>query len=159
MQRKTLQVEQDERFFRRNWIIQRIGWIAMALIIVAGLLGLFGAPGPLSRARASRGPIEVEFDRLVRMNAPSEIHIDVGSSGPRFAVSLNRDFVDAVEIRSITPSPKSVEIRNDRVLYTFEAGRSPRVTYSIEYLKMGAREGRIGLEGGPSLTIRPTVYP
>jgi hypothetical protein len=43
------QIDEDLNFQRREWKIQRAGWVTMALVIIAALLGVFGA-GPLSSA-------------------------------------------------------------------------------------------------------------
>ena len=42
-----LQIHQDLCQERREWKIQRVGWLLMALMLVAALAGLLG-PGPLS---------------------------------------------------------------------------------------------------------------
>ena len=56
-----LEVGQDLDFQRREWAVQRVGWGAMALVILAALLGLFGSSGPLSRAATNAA------DDLVRL--------------------------------------------------------------------------------------------
>ncbi len=48
---RTLDVEEDMAFQRRNWRAERIGWAAMVAIVIAAVLGLF-ASGPLSWATA-----------------------------------------------------------------------------------------------------------
>ena len=60
-----LEISQDLTFQRRSWIVQRVGWVMLALLILAALGGLFG-PGPLSRARAGPhdGPLWVEYQRF-----------------------------------------------------------------------------------------------
>ena len=44
-----LEIEQDHDFQRRSWRLQRAGWIVLSLVLLAGLLGLFGS-GPLAHA-------------------------------------------------------------------------------------------------------------
>lgn len=36
----------DIAYQRREWIAQRIGWVTIALLVVAALLGLLGSVGP-----------------------------------------------------------------------------------------------------------------
>ncbi|HET8720461.1 MAG TPA: hypothetical protein VFM24_00430, partial [Nitrospira sp.] len=44
-----IQFDQDLRFQERIWRIERVGWLAMAAILFAAVLGLFGR-GLLSQA-------------------------------------------------------------------------------------------------------------
>lgn len=37
-----LEISQDLEFQKRSWTIQRVGWVVIALLILAGLLGVFG---------------------------------------------------------------------------------------------------------------------
>lgn len=57
-----LEVSQDLNFQRREWVVQRVGWVVMAVLLVAALLGLFG-PGPLSKsiAGSASGPVRAEY--------------------------------------------------------------------------------------------------
>lgn len=63
-----LELGQDLPFQRREWAVQRIAWAAMAAVLTAALLGLFGS-GPVSDA-------VVETDELRGWSTP-------GSSGGR----------------------------------------------------------------------------
>ena len=51
---QELQIEQDMGFQRTEWVVQRAGWVGMALLILAALVGLLGR-GPLSAAVARAG--------------------------------------------------------------------------------------------------------
>jgi hypothetical protein len=37
-----LQIDEHYRSQRRSWVADRIGWVVMALVMVAALAGLFG---------------------------------------------------------------------------------------------------------------------
>jgi hypothetical protein len=45
-----LEIQEDLPFQRREWLVERVAWGVMALLIVAALLGLFGT-GPDDRWR------------------------------------------------------------------------------------------------------------
>jgi hypothetical protein len=49
-----LDIERNHRFQRREWCLERFGWLLLALIILAGLLGLLGT-GRFSRTATDRG--------------------------------------------------------------------------------------------------------
>jgi hypothetical protein len=63
-----LQIDEDLAFQRREWKIQRVGWGAMALVIIAALLGVFGT-GPLSNATLEREGLRLEYERFCRFAA------------------------------------------------------------------------------------------
>jgi hypothetical protein len=52
---------------RREWRVDRVGWVVMGLILVAGLLGVWGG-GLLGSVTAtgSDGRVLVDYDRFVR---------------------------------------------------------------------------------------------
>ena len=66
----------NERALRREWRFERIGWGVIALVLVAGSVGLFG-DGRLASASASTtaGGAVVHYERVVRHGAPSEISL------------------------------------------------------------------------------------
>jgi len=56
----------DIAYQQREWRVQRIGWVAMALIVVAALLGASGSAGPLATARATASDGSRELHILLR---------------------------------------------------------------------------------------------
>ena len=58
----------------KTWRVQRVGWAVMALLVAAGLAGVF-ARGPLSRAEAQGQGLRLEYERFERYQAPSEIRV------------------------------------------------------------------------------------
>jgi hypothetical protein len=109
-----LEIEQNLAQQRREWTIQRIGWVVMVLLALAALLGLFGG-GPFSEGTAGDrdGPLWVEYPRFARLQAPAELRLHVGSEavpGNEARVWLDRDFIENVQIQHITPEPDRVEL-------------------------------------------------
>jgi len=62
-----LQINEDMEFQRRSWIVQRVGWLVFALVILLAALGLFG-DGILSDAKAGQeeGALWLEYPRFKR---------------------------------------------------------------------------------------------
>ena len=56
------------RFQKREWVWQRAGWVALALFLLAGLAGVFGA-GPLANVTVRNAAGEFEYQRFVRRHA------------------------------------------------------------------------------------------
>ncbi|HEU4345558.1 MAG TPA: hypothetical protein VFU31_28750, partial [Candidatus Binatia bacterium] len=54
MSKRSLEIEEDLRFQERAWVVQRVGWGVMLLVIVATAAGMFGE-GALSSATVGDG--------------------------------------------------------------------------------------------------------
>jgi len=72
----SLEIVQDMTFQRRAWVVQRIAWVVMLLIVVAAVLGLF-ATGPLSgtTAKTDDGVLTIEYGRFARHDAQTDLLI------------------------------------------------------------------------------------
>lgn len=68
-----LDIAQDLEHQRREWVIERIGWAIMALILLAALAGLLGS-GPLSNARIDHpgSHLSAEYNRFERYQSPTK---------------------------------------------------------------------------------------
>lgn len=161
-----LQINQDMPHQRREWRAQRIGWLAMALLLVAALAGLLG-PGPLSSSVASApdGALRVEYDRFERLQAPNELRIglpaDVAGAGS-VRLRLNREFVENADIERFDPQPESVAVDADGFVYEFvvnPAGSAPTVIAHYQYRTAGSTPVRVSIEGGPAVAFSQWVYP
>ncbi|MCA3748452.1 MAG: hypothetical protein AB1425_06300 [Actinomycetota bacterium] len=164
-----LEIGQDLRFQRRMWAIQRIGWAVMALSILAALLGLFGGAGPLSVAVVGKeeAPISVEqYYRFLRYGAPTTLRVHVDAppgTGGEVCVWIDREYLESVQVQSVTPEPARVEAGSGRLTYVFDAeiepGQPTAFTFTLQPEKLGAIGGWVGLEGGPSVRVEQFVYP
>ena len=105
IQRRDIDVQDDLRFTRGSWTVERVGWGLLAAFLVAGFLGLLG-PGLFSRATA-HGPLTVEYERFSRLQNEEEIRVRL-LPGTRSLWVENR-FLAAVRITSVTPEPESVK--------------------------------------------------
>lgn len=165
-QKDGLQIERDASFQRREWLIQRVGWVAMTAVLAAALAGLLG-DGPLSHAVAGErgGALWIEYQRFGRWQAPEEMHVHLGAGqakGGRARIWLDRDFVERLEIDGVTPPPAAVEARADRATYEFlapEEGGDLEITFNVKPQHWGRKHGRIGVEGGPAVAMSELVYP
>lgn len=139
------------RFQQRDWIVQRAGWIVMALIALAGLIGLFGS-GPLSGAVAGdqRSPLWVEYERFSRIQAPTSIRVYAGADliqDGQLRLWVNRSFLDQYQVQSLTPHPQEMTIQPHRLTYTFAAlkGNGPAViTFHLMPQRVGRHAAQIG---------------
>jgi hypothetical protein len=163
-----LEVDEDLEFQRKSWTVQRVGWVVMALFVIAAAAGLLGS-GPLSHATADvPGVMAVEYQRFARLETSETLTIRLEPAAiPAGTVrlSVNREFLDASKVASVLPAPRRVESAAGRLVFVFAVAepRTPMVvTFSIEPQEIGRSQGIIGLESIPEpryVTFRKLVYP
>jgi hypothetical protein len=165
--RGRLDVGEDLRFQRREWAVQRAAWVAMALVLAAALAGLVGR-GPLCRVRVAGADraIVLEYDRFGRDGAINRLRFQFGRDPARrpgpTRLWLDRSYLEGVSVHDVFPPPDHVEVARDRMTYVFkeiEPGAATEVRLDLRPIRIGRRDGRAGLEGGPSVAFTQWVYP
>jgi hypothetical protein len=148
------------RCVRRGWLFERVGWVAMAVIVTAAALGVFGG-GWLSRAEAKAGDsLAVRYSRYARVGAPLEVVVE-WLPGQQPTLWLARSYLDAFAVQEIRPTPATVTAAADRLYYEFRAlerQRRVQVTFTLEPKRGGAVSGRIGA-GELDVGVRQFVFP
>ena len=148
---------------RREWAVERFGWLLMALLLVAGSLGLFGG-GPLAHSSRAADGVRLEFDRLVRHGVPTELRLSAGSplaEGGKLRVALDWRFLKAFNIRDIRPTPISSASTGDHLDFEFAAagGGENYIVFELEPLDAGIRPGEIVVGGETAVEFRQIVFP
>jgi len=98
-------VQENMRFQRRSWIVERVGWSILVVLALIGLSGAFGI-GPLSWQTASGGSLKVEYERFQRITRLARFTFEVSAqSGPELRLHLNKPFQQDFEVSNIQPQP------------------------------------------------------
>lgn len=159
-----LDIEQDLSFERRELLVEKIGWAAMALIIAGALAGVFGA-GPLSLTTARAGDLSLTYERFGRRGGPTALTFDVapGALGQKeLTLWLSAAYLDGVRLEAITPQPERVTLAGDRIEYSFalaDAGEPLRVSFDLTSDTLGALSAEAGISGGPAVELRQFFWP
>lgn len=165
--RMSLQINDDMPLQRRTWIVERIGWIVMGILVLAALAGVF-ATGPASWAEAHdpSGQVRVEYERFQRHMAPFSLQVHIAPesvSGDTIAVRLNADLVNAIQVQKVVPEPQNAKATADGIAYTFavlEPGKPAALHFSFLVSRtFGTVDARIGLSGRPPARFTIFVYP
>jgi hypothetical protein len=140
---KGLQLDDDPDFQRREWRVQHVGWWCLGAFVLAALLGVFGS-GPLSHAAAEASGLTVEYERFVRSSAESRLTIDVPPSqtGEPAQLSISREYLDALDIVHMLPSPSASELRDAEALFWFERREAATTPFTVELRFAPRRIGR-----------------
>jgi hypothetical protein len=163
--RDGLDLDDEEKFLERSWLIQRIGWVVMIIIVVAAIIGLFGG-GPVSSASAGTldSGLEIRYERFARMHAVTEARVRAAHAAPgdsMIAVWVSERWIGRFDVQSINPEPARTSVRGRGRTYEFVAADTSSVEIILELrpTKMGPTTGMISLIGGPSVPIRQFIYP
>lgn len=153
-----LEVAQNLELQQRGWVIQRVGWAVMALVLAAAAAGLFGG-GPLSRAEAQAGALRVEYPRFARREAVTtlKVHLPPAREGEAH-LWLERAYLEKLRIARIEPPPARVLAGAQRITYAFAAEGGAAVSIHLQFIDSGALAGTLG-SGAAALAVRHFVYP
>jgi hypothetical protein len=173
---QDVQIEEDPRFQRREWRVQRVAWLAFALIIVAALAGVFGR-GPLSKASVSGAGLRLHYERFARCRTPQTLTIQLtadDADAEQHVIWISRDYLQGMEIERITPEPASERLAPGRIEFHFEqasggaatatadarsAETSRTITFSLLATARGTRSGALGLNDGPPIEFWQFIMP
>jgi hypothetical protein len=162
---RSLEIEEDMAFQRRNWIAERIGWVVMALILVAAGLGVF-AVGPLSwtTARDPAATLVVEYGRMQRQSAPATVKVNVAPqavTAEGITIEIDEAFANAFRITEIRPQPaQSVAIANG-MRFRFDAVPNAPATiyFHLSPERIGFAAPQLGLAGRDRVALPTFIYP
>ena len=155
---------QDPDFQRRTWAAQRVGRVAMALVVLAALLGLVGT-GPLSQTSVGDGRLTVEYDRFVRRLGENRLTFKVApgaAAGPEVRLWIDAPYARRMEVEAVTPEPERMETTADRLTLVFalaHPGEGLEAVVDLRSRSFGRVRGAVGLAGGPTAHIAQFVYP
>lgn len=159
-----LEVADETLFLKRSWVVQRVGWTAMLVIVFASLLGAFGR-GPISSVSAgtAEAGLEIEYNRFARHLAETDVRIRASrkANDSTIAIRVTEDWISQFEILSISPEPDRTITRAGGRTYEFRASDAGtvQVTFKMQPQKIGRHSGSIALVGGPAMGIRQFIYP
>jgi hypothetical protein len=161
-----LQIEEDLKLERRGWIFERIGWLAMFLIVLAALAGLIGN-GPLSSdsAAAQDESLTVEYDRFQHYHHQETLTVRIaGEAAGQNEVRLwfDQKFLSEIEIKRISPEPSDALVGNGRHVFVFpvaDQGKSTEIIFHFEPDKIGAIHGHLGIEDRDDVQFVLFTYP
>ncbi len=152
-------------FQRKQFVAERIGWIAMGAALLWALVGGFGE-GLISHKRSSNPgeTCSIAYERFGRRDAPMQLRVTFSPLPPGDNVTLhfNRAFLDSVKLQRVTPDYQAMIGDREGASLVFEAmpaDEDHQIT--IEYKPEGI--GPLPIEVKPShsaaMTIHQFIYP
>lgn len=157
-------VGEDLEFQRRWWRFERVVWTVFVLILVCDLLGLLGR-GYLAKAQSktSDQSVTMDYERIERTNTPSIITVNFGPGaihGGEVRLFVSGSVVKELGAQRVVPQPKTSEIGDGGVTYTFEANRLPAtVDIALSPSLPGIHHFTLGVPGSEMVQAKVTVLP
>lgn len=149
------------RCYRRGWVFERAGWLAMAAVVIGAAVGVFGN-GPLSSVHAAADGLTVEYRRFARAHAPLELTATWPAAETEAVLWIETSYVERFEVDAIQPMPVATTVGTDRIYYSFrarEAGTRIAATFELRPRGAGSVRVRLGVERGPEIDARQWVLP
>ena len=161
-----LELDQNEAFHRREWAVQRVGWVVWGGVILAAMAGLLGS-GPLSHrvAESADGAIRVAYDRFVHHHNPTVVEVHLrpkADAGTELAIKVSQEFLNGVRIHGIQPEAGRREVHSDGTVFVFardDRAESATILLHVEYERFGSVPGRIEFLGHGGVDFSSFVYP
>jgi hypothetical protein len=155
--------EAEFSFHRREWAVQRVGWVCIAAFILLAFAGLFGG-GPLSDTSvSSKEAGTIEYERYLRKGANAAIKILPAATalqGSVVRVGIPPAYLQTQRIQRITPEPSSVRMSGERLLYEFSvANGESSIIFFLEPQQVGRHSAQITIGDAAPLTVSQFTYP
>lgn len=140
MTEKGLKDELHPAFLRRQWVVQRIGWALMLLIILLTIAGVFGT-SPFAAKTQTRdvgdARYEVEYPRFTRYQLLDRMHVRVhapSATGEELRLAFSTEWTESNSIRGTTPESDGGGVGADGGVYTYAVDDwSAPISIAVEY--------------------------
>ncbi len=115
-----LEVADDRDWQERFWTAQRIGWLVMAVLVVAALAGATGKGGPLASATMTTDGGTIVYPRIARWQSSEDVIVRLPpSASGNVELLVSPAFSKVFSIDSILPEPSSSQATAAGHLFTF----------------------------------------
>lgn len=145
------------------WVSQRIGWGLLGMFLIAAIAGVFG-DGPVSARTIENADktLQIDYDRFLRQGGRTRLRVTLNkpSAAGDVQLTLNRAFVDAIDIERIVPAPRDTAVGAETLSYRFALTGGPTtITFDYKPRTFGRVAAHIGLAGAPAASFTHWVYP
>jgi len=156
-----LQLDEYRSFQERFWTVERIVWIAFALIILAALLGAFGAGGPLASKITQTDTVVIEHPRIGRWEGTDEMSVRFKpSASPRRSLFLPDAFAEHFQVEDIQPLPvrTTIEASGQRLFFDNPDHDGGIVKLHLRAQVTGLATFEVEIDGEP-LSLTSFIFP
>jgi hypothetical protein len=157
-----LQLDEHLRQQRIEARVTRVAWPLLYLLLGGVALGLLGQ-GPLADASIATadGRATLEYRRFATVRSTTPLAATLAPREGAARLVLAREWLDAVELRRVTPWPRAMVSHGDAVEFAFDAATDApvRVRLFVEPRGPGRLRGWFAAGDGPRRPFGQLVYP
>lgn len=133
------------RRLRRDRAVRRVAIAALAVFVVAGLVGVFGYRTGSLTASGGGYQLRLSYPLVGRPGVPVQWILHVHREGglrSKLTIGTSIGYFDLLEMNSIEPDPSAMTSVSGRVLWTFDTPGGEDMTILVDaYLSPNARRG------------------
>jgi hypothetical protein len=160
-----LELEEDIRFEKKNWIAERIAWVILLLVTLAALAGLLGRGG-LSRQKAVSEPggLEVKYERFLRYHTGDKLELKISrkTADSTYQLLIGKEFLEKVRIEQFAPQPVAEAVTQNGIAYTFKTAPQQFEFVLAVFIKpdgWGNMQTNLADSEGRSVRFSQFIYP
>lgn len=161
-----LEIEEDIKSQERIWKAQRIGRILFAIILLAGIAGVFGN-GPLSNHQVSKNGLTVQYERIAYRDTDQTMSIRFPLSwaqNGKARIWIDQDSLSRLRLSRIRPEPDNNRLAGSRILFEYnvsEKSKDGLVEIALDFRSesFGSRLVEVGVENGPAVKLTQFYWP
>ena len=120
-------MEDEIDLHQKGWIVQRIGWVFLALIVIAASLGLFGN-GLLSKTSKAEKNVSIEYERFARFESQTELTIKALNLRDGVEIRIPQSYLRNMELEKSIPQPTRQRLAQEHLILSFDAQESASLT-------------------------------
>lgn len=152
-----MQLDESLDQHKQGYVIQKIGWAILYLGLILAVAGVFGT-GPLSYRTQSQNGNSIEYERYLRYEAEAEMMFKLNDVKDSITLEIPQEYMEYVDLKSITPLPERNRTVNGVTTYYFPAGGTANIHCNLMARKTGSIKATIKLNTTP-FTIAHQIYP
>lgn len=152
-----LELDEHLKLHEKGWVIQRVGWIIMLLLVLAGAMGVFGS-GIVSKQSPVIGGITVEYERFFRYEAEMKILVQ-SSAEPVTSISFPQTYLKDFRIVRFVPDPHHNQSTPEDVVYFFQGGQNQIVSAYLIPKDYGSVKGQMKVNQRHVIHLAHFIYP
>lgn len=159
-----IQITQSLSFLKKEWRVQRVGWVLFTLVVLLALFGVFGR-GAYSRRHANDQHLRIDYERVLRHGAISDLKITVGpqaGADSSFRLYVSADYLGQFQIDDILPAPASSGFRGEFAYFDFaraDAAHDGQIVFHMKPTGYWRVDAAIASAGMPPLRLKQFILP
>jgi hypothetical protein len=124
------EIEDEISLHEKGWIVQRVGWTILFILLTAASFGIFGS-GVVSTKKLVKNGASVKFERFARFESPMILEIHTQNNTGKIEILLPLSYFSSVELEKIHPHPSAQRVENGAVVYLFSASNEVAIKFRL----------------------------